>query len=771
MLAQLFAREAGRVAIGNGMRVALAALAAAGLFGAIVLAVPPRSGGERAGPTGRAPVSAAVPAPDSVTGVAVGTAGAPRFDTVRLSPDGSGLVAGRAEPGERVAVLAGDVPVAEAIADADGRFVAFLDLPPSPAPRPLALRDEAGTLSEATVILAPMPPAGEGAGDDAPREAGPAVVAVEDRAAGGDVGAQDVAAAGPTETAQPDGPGAAAEGIAQADGGSGGPAAGVGASPGGAVAEDGAEIAPVTASAGEATAGVGEAGVAVAAREDVASGPLSEARSAVAGGPVEGAGPSPVAVEAQAVASSGEAGGAEPAGSEADAEVPEAEVAGAELAGGGAAGEATEAASPGEGNGAPVAVPEAEVALAEAGASAGAGEGAAVAVPAGAEDSPAAEVGTEFAATGRAVGGDGPDSGAAGSDIAAAGDAPSAPEGPVGEDGAGTAFAGVEAGAEPGEGAGADGTVADAAEAGAPAIEEAQADAAEVAPPEGAGDGPAAPVPPVAEVGAGVAVAGTGGAEDALPALPGEAAGPVPPDGAAVGALAGAAPVAPSAAAVPPGVEGPEPVPEVALDVAVPEPPPTGAPAQPPVLVSDAEGVRVLQPALAPGADAEVLQTVALDAIGYDAGGEVVLSGRASGGAEAGEGAVRLYLDNRLAAEVPVGPDGQWQAPLEGAEPGVYTLRVDQVDESGAVTSRIETPFQREERDQLAALMAEAQRAGQTIATRTVQPGNTLWAIARDRYGEGILYVRVFEANRDRIRNPDLIYPGQVFVLPATEGR
>ncbi|MDN5786688.1 LysM peptidoglycan-binding domain-containing protein, partial [Pseudorhodobacter sp.] len=50
----------------------------------------------------------------------------------------------------------------------------------------------------------------------------------------------------------------------------------------------------------------------------------------------------------------------------------------------------------------------------------------------------------------------------------------------------------------------------------------------------------------------------------------------------------------------------------------------------------------------------------------------------------------------------------------------------------------------------------------------TVQPGATLWAIARDQFGDGILYVQVFEANRDRIRNPDLIYPGQVFTLPES---
>jgi nucleoid-associated protein YgaU len=50
--------------------------------------------------------------------------------------------------------------------------------------------------------------------------------------------------------------------------------------------------------------------------------------------------------------------------------------------------------------------------------------------------------------------------------------------------------------------------------------------------------------------------------------------------------------------------------------------------------------------------------------------------------------------------------------------------------------------------------------------TVTVQPGFTLWRIATDRFGEGTMYVQVFEANRDRIKDPDLIYPGQVFTLP-----
>ena len=153
---------------------------------------------------------------------------------------------------------------------------------------------------------------------------------------------------------------------------------------------------------------------------------------------------------------------------------------------------------------------------------------------------------------------------------------------------------------------------------------------------------------------------------------------------------------------------------------------------------------------------------MALDAIAYDAAGDVQLSGRAAGG-----GTVRVYVDNRVIIEVPVAADGLWASALPDVPTGVYTMRVDQLDTSGAVVSRIETPFLREERETIAAAMVDQTAAPDfTVAVKTVQPGATLWAIARERYGDGVLYVQVFEANRDRIRNPDLIYPGQVFVLP-----
>jgi nucleoid-associated protein YgaU len=52
------------------------------------------------------------------------------------------------------------------------------------------------------------------------------------------------------------------------------------------------------------------------------------------------------------------------------------------------------------------------------------------------------------------------------------------------------------------------------------------------------------------------------------------------------------------------------------------------------------------------------------------------------------------------------------------------------------------------------------------IATRVVSRGDSLWRISRATYGAGMRYAVVYKANRDQIRNPDRIYPGQLFVLP-----
>ena len=56
--------------------------------------------------------------------------------------------------------------------------------------------------------------------------------------------------------------------------------------------------------------------------------------------------------------------------------------------------------------------------------------------------------------------------------------------------------------------------------------------------------------------------------------------------------------------------------------------------------------------------------------------------------------------------------------------------------------------------------------AGLQIKSVIVKPGNSLWRIARKYYGKGIQYVEIFERNSHLIKDPDLIYPGQVFSLP-----
>lgn len=166
------------------------------------------------------------------------------------------------------------------------------------------------------------------------------------------------------------------------------------------------------------------------------------------------------------------------------------------------------------------------------------------------------------------------------------------------------------------------------------------------------------------------------------------------------------------------------------------------------------DGVELLN---APRPDA--LQSVALDTISYSDAGEVQLSGRARRDTQV----VRVYLNNRSVISLPVDENGRWRGDLPDVDAGVYTLRVDEVSTDGKVSSRVETPFKRE-----SVATLEAAGAGQDgpIKAITVQKGATLWAIARARYGDGLLYVRVFEANADAIRDPDLIYPGQVFDLP-----
>jgi nucleoid-associated protein YgaU len=218
----------------------------------------------------------------------------------------------------------------------------------------------------------------------------------------------------------------------------------------------------------------------------------------------------------------------------------------------------------------------------------------------------------------------------------------------------------------------------------------------------------------------------------------------------------------------------------------------------------------VQPPAAQAGAPAKEVQ---LSAVDYDADGNIVFQGRVSPG-----GTVRFYVDNQLAGDVTSDPAGNWL--FKGSSPiaaGTHTLRADEIDATGKVISRAELPFLREEAEKVLASASETGGApaaaqqvesGQTSGEQpdqvqpkspgtetqvasadttaqpeappviaatpngppriVIQPGNNLWRISRQVYGKGRLFTVIWEANRDQIKNPNRIYPGQILSAPKS---
>ncbi|MCK4869374.1 MAG: LysM peptidoglycan-binding domain-containing protein, partial [Alphaproteobacteria bacterium] len=119
---------------------------------------------------------------------------------------------------------------------------------------------------------------------------------------------------------------------------------------------------------------------------------------------------------------------------------------------------------------------------------------------------------------------------------------------------------------------------------------------------------------------------------------------------------------------------------------------------------------------------------------------------------------VLVYLDNGLLATAAVEPGGNWRIIIEHPiVPGLYTLRLDEMA-GDQVIARLEFPFQRADPKEI--------ESGTLLVV--VQPGNSLWRLARRTLGEGTSFTVIYQANKDRIRDPDLIYPGQVLEVPRT---
>lgn len=178
------------------------------------------------------------------------------------------------------------------------------------------------------------------------------------------------------------------------------------------------------------------------------------------------------------------------------------------------------------------------------------------------------------------------------------------------------------------------------------------------------------------------------------------------------------------------------------------------------------------KPAAAPPPSAVSVTTVEAEA------GRLYVSGQAPPGAS-----VRLYLNDSYLAAATASPSGQLAFSIgSGLGDGDYRVRLDEVTPGSAtVVSRAEVPFEMDGARLAEPGEAAAPQAGPpegavpdashvvvpAVRTTRVERGDSLWRISRRVYGQGTRYTVIYGANQNQIRNPNLIYPGQLFVLPG----
>jgi hypothetical protein len=143
-----------------------------------------------------------------------------------------------------------------------------------------------------------------------------------------------------------------------------------------------------------------------------------------------------------------------------------------------------------------------------------------------------------------------------------------------------------------------------------------------------------------------------------------------------------------------------------------------------------------------------------VDAVDYDDTGKLDITGTAPP-----DSVINLYLNEKFLGRSISNKRGLWhQAPKSKVKHGKYKLRADNIDKNGRVKARVEVVFAR-------AVPLSGLAPGTLIV---VESGRSLWRIARKTYGSGLRYTTIYEANKDQIKDPDLIFPGQVFKLPDT---
>jgi nucleoid-associated protein YgaU len=205
---------------------------------------------------------------------------------------------------------------------------------------------------------------------------------------------------------------------------------------------------------------------------------------------------------------------------------------------------------------------------------------------------------------------------------------------------------------------------------------------------------------------------------------------------------------------------------------------------------AQAEANAVATPAVSPRSPDTDESVPVFDIARIERTGDAVIAGRAAPGAivellRNGERHDQAVADQsgQFVMVPPRLPPGDYELTLRSRQPdgkqatskqSVVVALAEVESSSGAVRSRAEVPFNvpetvvanRSVLDQAVGSSQAHQPSQPKIATTVVSRGDSLWRISRVTYGEGLRYAVVYKANQAQIRNPDRIYPGQIFVLP-----
>jgi nucleoid-associated protein YgaU len=173
---------------------------------------------------------------------------------------------------------------------------------------------------------------------------------------------------------------------------------------------------------------------------------------------------------------------------------------------------------------------------------------------------------------------------------------------------------------------------------------------------------------------------------------------------------------------------------------------------------------------------------VTIQSVEADAPGGLVAKGSAQPNTT-----LRLYLNQADVAEAKTQSDGRWSLTIKsGMSPGGYVVQADEINPSGAtVVASANTPFDYPDMPTAPALQAAAAPASAeptsapspadpvvaSVQTKRVATGHTLWALSQSYYGDPTRYPAIVEANRAQIHNPNIIFPGQVFVVPKSNSK